>query len=384
MHSSRSILFASLSLLALTVFLAPDAKAIGILVPNQPGLSALKLVHHRVEVEVNERGSKTKVIQEFKNETGRQLEATYLFPLPKNATVDEFALYMNGKREIGKVMERKKARAIYESIVRRAQDPGLIEYVDAQLFQARVFPIPANGTQKVELTYTHLVPYEGGLHRYIYPMKTDQHATRTMNDFTMTVKVKSKLPIKNLYSPTHKVATRRKGTTGIASFEEASFSLSDDFVLMWSVDDKDVGLTLLTHKSGDDAGYFMLLASPKDALRDKEIIGKKVSFVVDTSGSMTGEKMEATRRSLDYCISQLGEDDLFNVITFGGYVEPFSDKMIAASAANKKRARTFVKGIEPLGGTNIDEALEAAMKGVTGSSKVPHMVVFLTDGRPTV
>jgi len=194
MHSSRSILFASLSLLALTVFLAPDAKAIGILVPNQPGLSALKLVHHRVEVEVNERGSKTKVIQEFKNETGRQLEATYLFPLPKNATVDEFALYMNGKREIGKVMERKKARAIYESIVRRAQDPGLIEYVDAQLFQARVFPIPANGTQKVELTYTHLVPYEGGLHRYIYPMKTDQHATRTMNDFTMTVKVKSKLP----------------------------------------------------------------------------------------------------------------------------------------------------------------------------------------------
>lgn len=389
----RAASFVPAFALAAFALLAGRAEAIGILVPTEPHAPSLKLVHHRVEVTVTERGATTKVIQEFDNPTGRQLEATYLFPLPKGATVDEFALWMNGKRETGKVLERQEARRIYESIVRRARDPGLIEYVDAQLFEARVFPVPAKGRQKVELTYSHLVDYDGGVHRYVYPMKTDQAATTTLEDFTLTVRIKSKLPIRNLYSPSHRVATSAKGTTGAASFEKSAFSLADDFVLYWSVDDQDVGLTLLTYQEGDDpgpgargvpAGYFMLMASPKDGLREKEIIGKRVSFVVDTSGSMAGEKMDAVKRALDYCLSRLGEDDLFNVISFGGFAETFEERMVSASSANVKRARDFVRNIEPLGGTNIDEAMQLALSGATGSDKIPHMVVFLTDGRPTV
>jgi Ca-activated chloride channel family protein len=369
----------------LAISFADPAAAIGILVPSQPNMAAVQLKHHRVEVDINERGATTKVTQTFHNSTGRQLEATYLFPLPKGATVDEYALWMNGKREVGKVMERNKARQIYESIVRRARDPGLIEYVDATLFQARVFPVPANGDMKIELIYTHLVPYEDGVHKYIYPMKTDQHASATLDDFTMTVRIKNKLPIKNLYSPTHAVATQRKGKTGAASFEKHTFSLQDDFALLWSVDDKDVGLTLLSYKPDPDkAGYYMLLASPKDGFRNKEIIGKRISFVVDTSGSMAGDKMNATKRALEYCVRQLGEDDLFNIVTFGGFVETFKEKMVSAGSSNKNQALKFVRAIEPLGGTNIDEALQTTMSIASGSAKVPHMVVFLTDGRPTV
>jgi Ca-activated chloride channel family protein len=378
-------LVAPLAAVAALALFAPDAAAIGLLVPTQPGIPALKLVNHRVEVDITERGARTKVTQEFENPTGRQLEATYLFPMPKGASVDEFALWMNGKRETGKVMERKEARRIYESIVRRARDPGLIEYVDSELFQARVFPIPPNGRQKVELIYSHLVPYEDGVHRYEYPMKTDEAATTTLDDFTLTVRIKSKVDIKNIYSPSHRVATQRKGKKAAASFEKHAFSLSDDFRLYWSVDDKDVGLTLLSYKDDmDKAGYFMLLASPRDGFRSKEIIGKRLSLVVDTSGSMAGAKMDAVKGALDYILSRLGEDDLFNVITFGGFVETFADKMQSANRSNKAKARKFVKQIEPLGGTNIDEALQTALKGATGSRRAPHMVVFLTDGRPTV
>lgn len=377
---SRSLLAVAAALL-----LVPgSAQAIGILVPTQPGLPALRLVHHRVEVNITERGATTKVTQEFDNPTGQQLEATYLFPLPKGATVDEFALWMNGKRETGKVMERGQARAIYESIVRRARDPGLIEYVDAELFQARVFPIPPNGRQKIELIYSHLVEYEGGVHRYVYPLKTDAQASSTLEDFTLTVHIKNKLPIKNLTSPTHQVATRVRGNQGDVGFERNAFSLSENFALYWTVDDKDVGLTVLTYKDADEPGYFMFLASPKDDFRDKEIIGKRVSFVVDTSGSMAGEKMDAVRDALDYCLQNLGEDDMFNIVPFGSYVETFSDKMVAASSANVARARTFVKQMEAMGGTNISEALNTALKAASGSKKAPHMVVFLTDGRPTV
>ncbi|MBN2359807.1 MAG: VWA domain-containing protein [Deltaproteobacteria bacterium] len=363
---------------------ADAAHAIGILVPTQPGIPALRLLNHRVEVVVTERGARTKVTQEFLNPTGQQLEATYLFPLPKGATVDEYALWMNGKREIGKVMERGRARSIYESIVRRARDPGLIEYVDGEMFQARVFPIPARGRQRVELIYSHLVDYEAGVHRYLYPMKTDAMAATTLEDFTLTVDVKNKLPIRNLYSPTHRVGTRTRGTQAWASMEKNGFSLADDFILYWSVDDKDVGLTVLTYKDEAEPGYFMLLASPRDDFRDREIIGKRVSFVIDISGSMAGQKIQAAKQALDYCVSKLGEDDLFNVIPFGSYVEKFSDKMVAASRDNVQKARAFVQQIEAVGGTNIDEAFQAAFDGVSGSSQAPHIVVFMTDGRPTV
>lgn len=391
MRRSRPSLTARSALLALSFVAAgvlslfsPDASAIGILVPTTGLQNNVNLVYHRVEVDITERGAQTHVIQEFENKTGRQLEATYIFPMPKDATVDEYALWMNGRKEVGKVMERKEARRIYESIVRRRADPGLIEYIDGKLFQARVFPVPANGRMKIELTYSNLVDYSGGLHEYVYPLKTDAHASSTLEDFTMTVRIHNKLPIRNIYSPTHRVAAKKKANIAFASFEKSAFSLADDFRLFWSVDDKDVGVTVLSYKEPGKAGYFMLLASPNDGIRDKEIIGKRVSFVVDTSGSMMGEKMDATKKALDYCLSQLGEDDLFNVITYGGYVEQYSERMVAASSANKRKARSFVKEIEPLGGTNIDEALEATFKGVSGNRKAPHLVVFISDGRPTV
>src|SRR3954466_16392785 len=145
---------------AVVLLAATHASAIGILVPTDPNGQPLTLVSHRVDVKIAERGATTHVTQEFENPTGRPLEATYLFPLPKGATVDEFALWMNGSRQTGKVMEKQQARQIYQQIVARARDPGLIEYVDSQLFEAHVFPVPATGRLKVELTFSNLVDYE--------------------------------------------------------------------------------------------------------------------------------------------------------------------------------------------------------------------------------
>ena len=375
---------AHLLTLAAVLVASQQAAAIGLLVPTDPGVAPLGLVNHRVNVNVTERGATTHVDMTFQNPTGRQLEATFLFPLPKGASVDELALWMNGKREVGKVMERGEARRIYESIVRRARDPGLIEYVDSELVEIRVYPIPPNGKQRVELKYSHLIDYTGGLYRYAYPMKTDQQATSTLDDFTFTVNVKSKAPIKNLYSPTHKMASTRRGTTGIASMEKSGFSLADDLVLYWTVDDADVGLSVLSYREGDDPGYFMLLASPRDDFRDKEIIGKRVAFVVDTSGSMEGEKITALRTALDLCLQKLGEDDLFSITTFGGYAEAWKPKMVSASSSNIAEARAYVKKIEAMGGTNIGEALDLGFSTASGSDKTPLMMVFMTDGRPTV
>lgn len=379
------VLTTLLSAFFLCSLVATPAKAIGLLVPTDRSLPPLKLLSHRVDVVVVERAAKTHVVQEFDNPTDRPLEATFLFPMPKGSTVEEFALWMNGKRETGKVIDKQQARQIYESIVRRVRDPGLIEYVDADLFQVSVFPIPAKGKQKIELTYSHVVDYQSGALRYSYPMKTSQAAVSTLEDFTFSMTVKSKSPISNLYSPTHRLATTIRGTEAVASFEKNAFSLAENFSVYWNVNAGDVGITVVSTKaSGDEPGYFMLMASPNDAAREQEIIGKRVSFVIDTSGSMEGDKMKAVKQALTTCLGKLKDDDLFNIVTFGGYAEAMWPKMQSASSANVAKAKEYVGKIEPMGGTNIDEAMMTSLSTVSGSDKSPLFIVFLTDGRPTV
>lgn len=365
------------------LFFTHSALALGLMVPRD-GSQPLALVHHHVQVQVHERGATTRVEQIFSNPNANPVEAVYFFPLPVDATVDEFALWMKGQRQVGKVLPKAEARRIYESIVRATRDPGLIEYVDAQLFQARVFPIPPRGEQKVELTYTHLVPYEAGTHRYVYPLRTDQKAATTLRDFVFAVQIEGKMPIQNLYSPTHRIAQKVSGTRASVSFEKTEFSLEDDFRLYWHVADQEVGVTLLTHQEEDEAGYFLLMASPQDAYRQKQAVGKRISFVIDTSGSMAGEKLKALKSALAYGIQGLGEDDLFQVIAFGGHVERFAERMVAANERNKRAALDFVRMLDAVGGTPIDEALQLALSSATGSKKIQHQIVMVTDGRPTI
>ncbi|MCA9520265.1 MAG: VWA domain-containing protein, partial [Myxococcales bacterium] len=336
--------------------------AIGILLPKEPGLQPLSLKYHRVSVAVKNGTAVTSVKQSFQNHTARVLEGTFYFPLPKGATISDFALYMNGKRVTGKVLERGQARAIYESIVRRMRDPGLIEYLGNQLFQARIYPIPANGEMKVDIAFTQVLPFNDGVYRYLYPMKTPYSTVRTLKDFTLAMTIKSDVPLKTVYSPSHKMGIRKKGDhDAIASFEETRMAFSRDFVLYYTVSKKSIGLNLLTYRPKGEPGYFLLMASPKEKLRDQEIIGKGVVFVIDTSGSMSGEKMTRAKAALKYCLKKLNPKDWFNIVRFSSDVERFEKWQVPANSHNIKRALKFVDQLEAAGATAFHEALTNAL-----------------------
>src|SRR6516165_1557008 len=143
-----------------------DAK--GLLIPEEKSLPPLAMLNHKVSITIDDQVSVTRVEQTFRNHTDRQLEATYIFPVPKGASVNRFAMWVNGKETKGELVEAKKARDIYTSIVRRTQDPGLLEYLGTNLLRMRVFPIPARGDQKVALNFTAVADKEGKLIEYVY------------------------------------------------------------------------------------------------------------------------------------------------------------------------------------------------------------------------
>src|SRR5947209_20141259 len=129
----------------LLLLVAAFANAKGMLIPEDKKLPPLAMLNHKVNVAIEDQVAITRVEQTFRNHTNRQLEATYVFPVPRGASVREFAMWVGGKELPGELVEADKARQIYTDIVRRTQDPGLLEYLDHNLLKLRVFPIPAHG-----------------------------------------------------------------------------------------------------------------------------------------------------------------------------------------------------------------------------------------------
>src|SRR3954471_1539650 len=158
---------------------AGSVSAHGLLIPDEKSVPPLAMLNHKVTIGIEDQVAVTKVEQTFRNHTDRPLEATYVFPVPKGASVNKFTMWVNGKETSGELVEAAKAREIYTSIVRRTQDPGLLEYMGNNLLRMRVFPVPPRADQKVTLSYTAVAPRESNLVEYLYPLKTDGKATST-------------------------------------------------------------------------------------------------------------------------------------------------------------------------------------------------------------
>jgi len=355
----------------------------------------------KIDTKIEGQVATTHVEQVFRNDTPHTLEGTYFFPIPESASVSEFAIWENGKRLNGEVRSREEARRIYDEIVRRQRDPGLLEYAGKDLFQASIFPIPPNSDKKLELTYTQVLKAESGTVAYRYPLGTGRNlwsrpvgsrvegATgsglppQTFGTVSGRIEIKAREALRNIYSPSHEVDIKKKGeATATISFETTSND--SDFQLYYGLSDKDVGMSLITYREPGKDGYFLILLSPKDTLSDRELENKDIVFVIDTSGSMADEgKMDKARSALLFGIRTLREGDRFNVISFAGEERLMERGLISADAAGKRRGEEFVKDLRPTGGTNINDSLVASLKQFD-DSKRPKMLVFMTDGLPTV
>ncbi|MDD4879374.1 MAG: VIT domain-containing protein [Candidatus Omnitrophica bacterium] len=347
-----------------------------------PGPQPLPVKYHRVKIDINNGVATTSIDQVFKNDYDVDLEATYMFPIPEEAAIKEFVLYMNGKRVSGEVLDKDKARQIYEDIVRRMKDPGLLEYAGRNMFRARVYPVPKHGETRIEIVYQQTLNYDAGVYKYVYPLNTEKFSPKPLEEVTISAKVASKVPIKSIYSPSHEVDTKLEQFNASCGFEAKNVRPDKDFVMYYTVSEKDVGLNLLAYreKAGGE-GYFLLLLSPGEL--DTRAIDKDIIFVLDTSGSMDGAKIDQAKQALRFCVNKLGEGDRFNIVSFASGVNTFRDALVDATKDNISSASDFVGKFQARGGTDINSALLTSLR-MFGGSKRPRMVVFLTDGEPTV
>jgi Ca-activated chloride channel family protein len=358
----------------------------GLLIPEDKALPPLAMLNHKVGIAIDDQVAVTRVEQTFRNHTDRQLEATYIFPVPSGASVNRFSMWVNGKETKGELVEAKKANEIYTAIVRRTQDPGLLEYMGNNLLRLRVFPIPPKGDQKVALRFTSVAGKEGKLVEYIYPLKTNGKATSTLEEFSLSATIKSEHNVTNVYSPTHAISLKRASDKEVTvTFDQNQALLDKDFQLFYATGDKDVGLTALTHRPlGGDKGYFTLLITPRLEMSKQYQVPRDMVLVLDTSGSMRGPKMEQARKALKYCLDNLGPNDRFGLINFATTVNRYEEKLLDANAEQVAKAKKWVEELEATGGTAINDALASALELRSKEEGRSFNVVFFTDGQPTI
>ncbi|MEJ2538053.1 MAG: VWA domain-containing protein, partial [Calditrichia bacterium] len=269
--------------------------------------------------------------QEFRNQSSFNLEGEYLLSLQPGAQVYDFHLYIDGKKTQGQILDAAEARKVYNDIVRRMQDPALME------------------------------------------------------KFHLIINLQAEDLIANIYSPTHDISVDRKGDRNATiSVEQTNMAGDKNFVLYYSLGNQEINGTLLTFRPRTDQdGYFLLLASPQVGELDQPPIPQDVIFVIDVSGSMQGEKLEQAKGALKFCVNALSEKDRFDIVNFSSSIQNFQEKLDYAGKERKENATYFIEKMRASGGTNLNEALLRGLQLAEANKEGMTTLILLTDGLPT-
>ena len=355
----------------------------GMILPDHPERGWLTVTYHHVSVSIEDGIVITRVDQEFLNNTSQPIEGRYVFPLPHGAVVSDFSMWVDGERLEGKVLAADEARDIYEDYVRRVLDPALLEYIGRDTLSARIFPIPAGGTRRIELSYTEVLRAESGIYRYLYPLDTERFSASPLEDVQISVDLKTSSPLQAVYSPTHKITvSKNTDKHALVYYAEKNVLPHRDFILYYSVLPEEMGMTLLPYKAAGEDGFFLLIVSPT-VKGEETVIPKDLVFVLDTSGSMSGEKIVQAKEALNFVLQNLNPEDRFAVVAFSDYPRVQSTELLPVNQETMSQAADWVSKLYADGGTNIDEALVTALS-LFEANDHPHYVIFLTDGEPTV
>ena len=357
-----------------------------IIIPEPPPelpTKQIELKNVDAQISIKENVGTITLEQTFSNPSRFRLEGEYLFAIPDEANVNEFYLYIDGKKTKGRVLDSQEANKIYTDIVRTMRDPALLEFVGHGLFKARIFPIEPNSERKIELSYNQIVRQDNNMYRFTLPIR--QCGQGSIAQYHMKIELEADRELANIYSPSHQIQINRKDARHVTiTLEQTNIESTKDLIIYYSLAQNEINANIFTFRPRTDKdGYFLFYASPKYQIDQKTKIAKDFIFVIDVSGSMQGEKIEQAREALKFCINGLNKEDRFEIITFSSSINNFQRELKKAGQDEIENARYFINNLNANGGTNINEAMLTALKLKTERNERPTNIVFLTDGLPT-
>jgi Ca-activated chloride channel family protein len=386
----------------LSIVPAAAAESPGALVVDRGGGTpvAMPLEHTKVSIEVSAFVARATVEQTFRNPFEDPVNATYTFPLGDRAAVDDFEILVGDRVVRGEIRRREDARREYERARGEGYQAALLEQERPNLFTQSVANLLPGEPIVVRLRTVETLAYERGTYRLTFPLVVGPRyvpgggrvpdagqvsppvlkpGTRSGHDVEIAVSIDAGVPIGTVESPSHRIGVVRPSAgRATVALADADTIPDKDFLLRWSVASDDPAVGVLAHRDGVD-GFFTLLVQPRAEVSAVEAAPKEITFVVDTSGSMQGVPIEASKRFIQQALRELGPRDTFNLVRFAGDNTVFSKEPRPNSRADVEDAIAWLSALRGGGGTELLAAMRAAFARPADPKRL-RIVIFATDG----
>lgn len=408
--------------------------------PDRPTEGCLRIVgdkepvccpleHTDVSADISGFTGKVTVEQKFKNKTGKPIEAEYIFPLPEMAAVDSMTMKIGDKTVRAEIKKKEEAKKIYDDARQSGKRTALLSQERTNIFTQRVANIMPGDSIIIKITYVETVKYKDGTYEFVFPMvvgpryipgeglsgtpvtddeeiriKNDQkdsgwdmdqsriekskainppvipEGMRAGHDIAIKVNVKSPVSVKKTECVLHKVTVDRK------SDNEFSVRLNDrdnipnkDFILRYTTAGDKIEEGIIAHTDAKKGGFFSLYIQPPKKPSTAQIYPKEMVFVVDNSGSQSGQPIEKAKETMKYCIDRMNPDDTFNVIAFSNTVNALFDKPMKNTPETRKKGVEFIESLRGQGGTEMLEPMKQALSLKADPQRL-RIVTVMTDG----
>jgi Ca-activated chloride channel homolog len=398
----------------------------GVLIPRdkaQPDRAILSLEEMEITVQIDNGDARVFVRQIFANHTERIEEGNYVFALPTLAAVSDFAVWEGPVRIPAVILERRGAQEIYDQLKRQTIDPGLLQMGEqgsdeakrSAIFSARIVPIPAYGTKRLEFEYHQSIPVENFKSYFAIPLRPDAYQAQSARQLRINFELHSAHAIGDFQATAKSYGLQideQSAHTVKAHFAGRDVSLTEDFVatFTWQPSSSDA-FEVITHRepnspqpsatdvaplrNNHQPGFFAAEAllgagaaheAATNSVKDAPLQPPKTLIILlDTSLSMQWEKLERSYQALETLLRTLRPEDHFNLILFNSEIQSFASLPVSADKAAIHRALGLVRGSRLRGGTDIQKALHEGLRECSYSPAVagnPYLVL-LTDGGAT-
>ncbi len=346
------------------------------------GAAAQPVVDYlHISADVNNGYSVTTVEEKLTNVLDMPAEDEFRFLIPEEAFISGFTIIIDGKEYVADVLRKQEAQEKFEEAASQGRSAGLLESRNKNMFSYSL-SFGAKQSIIVRLKYEQAVKKSLGVYEYaLFLRNTD--TVHTINSLSVNLSISSLNNINTLDTPGFSGADVKylSATSGRVTYS-ANAMPGQDLTVVYTTSNPPIDGDMLFYNMGGQ-GYMMHVFSPNETELGTTALSKDIIFVVDKSGSMSGEKIAQVKSVFTKIISDLPPDDFFNVIFFDTDMRTYSTTLMEANTKNKADAANFVKSLDANGGTNINQALlDAVGMFKTDSQRVP-IIVFLTDGEPT-
>ncbi|HYP49904.1 MAG TPA: VIT and VWA domain-containing protein, partial [Pyrinomonadaceae bacterium] len=373
---------------------------------SKPDPKILSLAVMNVEITIDNQHATVKVLQIFDNHTAQTLEGKYVFALPKKSLISDFAVWDNDLRIPGVMMERRRANQIYGEIKQARVDPGILQTTDetesSAGFSARIFPINAYGTKRLEMEYTEDLPVENLTSHFTFPLKPAYGETQKVGELNLKIRVLSDYPMTPLApeNPAYPLQIlKSEPNEFVGEFRAANVELKNDFSFDYRINAGENALSVIAYRAPErisaydlrdprlaekNAGGFFqaqaFFAAQPNAARQP----KRVVLLLDTSLSMYGDKLARAVEAVDFFLHNLAPEDEFNLILFNDGADAFAPAPVNATTEKIEDALLFIKDYSPGGGTNLKKGLQAALGHAEKFSAGERQIILVSDANPTL